>query len=74
MGREDEIRLIAYSIWEEEDCPNGRDWEHWFRAEVVWEVQNEKARVESVKKEPKQPAKQPTKSKASSEKPKRTSF
>ena len=39
MGREDEIRLIAYKIWEEEGCPNGRDCEHWFRAEVIWDQQ-----------------------------------
>ncbi|HEX7474488.1 MAG TPA: DUF2934 domain-containing protein [Dehalococcoidales bacterium] len=37
MGKEDEIRLIAYHIWEEEDCQNGHDCEHWFRAETLWE-------------------------------------
>jgi hypothetical protein len=37
MNREDEIRLIAYSIWEQEGCPNGRDYEHWLRAEALWE-------------------------------------
>ena len=48
MGREDEIRVIAYSIWEEEGCPNGRDCEHWFRAEVIWEQQqNPSRKVES---------------------------
>jgi Protein of unknown function (DUF2934) len=36
MGREDEIRLVAYRIWEEEGCPNGRDCEHWYRAEAIW--------------------------------------
>ena len=36
MGREDEIKLIAYRMWEEEGCPNGQDCEHWFRAEVIW--------------------------------------
>ncbi len=39
MAREDEIRLIAYRIWEESGCPNGRDCEHWFEAEAVWEKQ-----------------------------------
>jgi hypothetical protein len=38
MGREDEIRLIAYRIWEE-GCPNGRDCEHWYKAEVIWNQQ-----------------------------------
>ncbi len=37
MEREDEIRLIAYSIWEQEGCPHGRDSEHWFRAISIWE-------------------------------------
>ncbi len=39
MGREDEIRLIAYGIWQEEGCLDGRDCEHWFRAEAIWEQQ-----------------------------------
>jgi hypothetical protein len=39
VGREDEIRLIAYTIWEQEECPNGKDCEHWFRAEAFWEEQ-----------------------------------
>jgi hypothetical protein len=42
MGREDEIKLIAYQIWEGESCPDGKDCEHWFRAETIWEEQNKK--------------------------------
>ena len=50
MSREDEIRLIAYQIWQEEDCVNGRDCEHWFRAETIWErQQKEKARTTKEK-------------------------
>ncbi len=37
MGREDEIKLIAYAIWEEASCPDGRDCEHWLMAETIWE-------------------------------------
>jgi hypothetical protein len=37
MGREDEIRIIAYLIWEEEGCCDGHDCEHWLKAEVIWE-------------------------------------
>ena len=37
MAREDEVRLIAYAIWEEEGYSHGRDTEHWFRAEAIWE-------------------------------------
>ena len=61
MGREDEIRLIAYNIWEEERYPDGCDCEHWFRAEAIWEVQNKKAAVKSTKAESKQPVKQEAK-------------
>lgn len=39
MGREEEVRLIAYRIWQEENCLDGRDCEHWVRAEVIWEDQ-----------------------------------
>ena len=38
--REEEIRLIAYRIWEEEVRPHGRDWEHWRKAEAIWEEQH----------------------------------
>lgn len=30
--RERKIRVRAHQIWEEEDCPDGRDLEHWERA------------------------------------------
>jgi hypothetical protein len=42
MVREDEIRLIAYQIWEEESCPDGKDCEHWIKAETIWEEQKKK--------------------------------
>jgi hypothetical protein len=45
MGREEEIRIIAYRIWEEESCCHGRDVEHWLKAEAIWE---EKQKKESV--------------------------
>ncbi len=35
--KEDEVQLIAYSLWEAEGYPNGKDYEHWFRAETIWE-------------------------------------
>jgi len=37
MDREEEIKLIAYGIWEEEGCPHGRHHDHWYRAEIIWE-------------------------------------
>ncbi len=38
MGREDEIRLIAYQMWQEADCCHGRDVDHWLKAEMIWEA------------------------------------
>jgi len=55
MGREDEIRIIAYSIWEEEGCFAGHDCEHWLRAEVIWE---EKQKNEAARLDPKAKSKQ----------------
>ena len=43
MGREDEIRLIAYNLWESENRPEGRQSEHWARAEALWQEQNARA-------------------------------
>ena len=37
IGREDEIRTIAYDIWEKENRPDGREVEHWLKAETIWE-------------------------------------
>jgi hypothetical protein len=36
MYHDEEIRLIAYRIWEEEGRPEGRDLEYWFKAEAIW--------------------------------------
>ncbi|HTW54045.1 MAG TPA: DUF2934 domain-containing protein [Stellaceae bacterium] len=32
--RDDEIRALAYAIWEQEGCPEGRSLDHWLRAEA----------------------------------------
>ncbi|OGO20736.1 MAG: hypothetical protein A2144_08475 [Chloroflexi bacterium RBG_16_50_9] len=37
MGREDEIKTIAYRIWEEEGRGDGHDFDHWLMAEAIWE-------------------------------------
>jgi hypothetical protein len=55
MAREDEIRLIAYDIWQEDGCPNGRDCEHWIKAEALWEEkQKQRSDSKAIKTEPKQ--------------------
>ena len=35
MQHDDEVRQIAYKIWEEEGYPQGRDQEHWYKAEAT---------------------------------------
>jgi hypothetical protein len=52
MGREDEIRIIAYSMWEQEGCRDGHDCEHWLKAEMIWE-QNQKTGTASKSEPPK---------------------
>jgi hypothetical protein len=60
--REEEVKLIAYNIWQQQGCPNGRDCEQWFMAESIWEEKqkaagkNSKAEAEKNKK-PGTPAK-----------------
>ena len=45
MNHEDEIKLIAYRIWEDEGCPDGLHQEHWVRAETTWREQYMQAAV-----------------------------
>ena len=33
---DDEIRQIAYRLWQEEGCPDGREAEHWLKAVAIW--------------------------------------
>ncbi len=61
MAREDEIKVIAYSIWEEEGCPNGRECEHWYRAEIIWQGQQEAKAAPAKAKAAKPAAKRTTK-------------
>jgi hypothetical protein len=50
MDRYEEIRLIAYQIWEEEGWVNGRELEHWTRAEQIWESRKPEPAIKSSKK------------------------
>ncbi len=71
MAKEDEVRLIAYHIWEEEGCPNGRDCEHWYMAETIWE---ERQKPVTAKKAPAAaPARKPASAPAAAKKPSRPS-
>lgn len=48
MGREDEIRQIAYHMWELEDRPEGKELEFWLMAENIWEINHRTGRHPSV--------------------------
>jgi Protein of unknown function (DUF2934) len=37
MQHDDEVRQIAYKIWEEEGHPHGHDQDHWLKAEAMWQ-------------------------------------
>jgi hypothetical protein len=37
MGREEEIRMIAYSLWVQDGFRRGKAIEHWLKAEAIWE-------------------------------------
>ncbi len=39
MDREEKIRSLAYSIWENEGHPHGRDMEHWLKAETIFDAE-----------------------------------
>ena len=33
---DEEIRQLAYRIWQEAGCPNGSDLQHWLKAKEIW--------------------------------------
>ncbi|MBF0421924.1 MAG: DUF2934 domain-containing protein [Magnetococcales bacterium] len=35
---EDQVRLMAYYLWERDDRPHGRDLEYWFAAEQMLKI------------------------------------
>lgn len=73
MNHEDEIRVIAYRIWVEEGCPDGRHADHWFMAETIWREQyRQEAIPASIKAKPRK-AKSSTKRKPSAKKKSATS-
>ncbi len=40
MNRDEEIRKVAYKLWQEEGCPDGYEIQHWLRAKKIWEEIN----------------------------------
>lgn len=39
MATEEQIRQLAYAIWEKEGRPEGKDLEHYYRAQQILEEQ-----------------------------------
>ena len=69
MAREDEIRMIAYTIWQQEGCCDGRDKEHWLMAEVVWLENQKKGKAAAPAKAPVKASPKSTKQTAPAAKP-----
>ncbi len=71
---DEEIRQIAYKLWQEEGCPDGRHLDHWFKAESIWHARQEATHADQ---QPRPEAKRtrkktvtPTKTKSRAIKPK----
>ncbi len=41
MNREEEIRKIAYTMWDLEGRPEGKSLEYWLAAETIWEINHQ---------------------------------
>ena len=56
IDRDEEVRQLAYRIWQEAGCPNGSDLQHWLQATELWrEIHSPKSRPKPTKaKKPRQ--------------------
>ena len=54
MNRDEEIRQVAYKLWQEEGCPDGYEVKHWLKAETIWleekRPQSESKQTKAIKK------------------------
>jgi hypothetical protein len=48
MATEQQIKELAYAIWEEEGRPEGKDVEHYFRAQQILEERQTSSLIEST--------------------------
>ena len=37
IERDEQIRELAYRIWQEEGYPHGYEVQHWLKAEAIWQ-------------------------------------
>lgn len=61
MPTEEEIRTLAYKIWQDEGQPEGKDVEHYYRARQMLEEREASMRVAKPEAKP-QPTRTATKS------------
>ena len=36
IERDEQVRELAYRIWQEEGYPHGNEVQHWLKAETIW--------------------------------------
>ena len=46
MATEKQIRALAYTIWEQEGCPEGKREDHYYRAKQILEKQEATGSIE----------------------------
>lgn len=77
-GNNEAIRQIAYHLWLDEGCPEGRHHEHWFKAEEIWHARQEitlpnKVQLTRASKKPAMPQAKKPAAKVKARSPKRLS-
>jgi Protein of unknown function (DUF2934) len=40
IERDEQIRQLAYRIWQEEGYPHGYEVQHWLKAETIWQEEH----------------------------------
>ena len=68
-SHDEEIRETAYSIWQEEGCPDGRHVEHWLKAEAIWQARQAATRADTQPSAKAKPARKKTAAVDKSQKP-----
>jgi hypothetical protein len=58
VERDEQIRELAYRIWQEEGYPHGHEVQHWLKAETIWLEEHRAKRIPTQRK----PLKKRTKS------------
>jgi hypothetical protein len=41
VHHDEEVKVIAYRLWEDEGRPEGRALDHWLKAETLWDEHQE---------------------------------